>query len=115
MPRRRGPTTWQLHAGADVITHMPLGSHLSAKHAAALARDSRIAVPTLTIAQGKADKIGKPDLYLRAGPPSLSCARLGYRSWPGRTPTPRPARLTQPRSRTATASITSSSCSLTPA
>lgn len=64
----RGAYEMALHSGADVITHIPLGSHLSAEHAAAMARAGMIAVPTLTIAEGKAHKLGQPDLYLRARP-----------------------------------------------
>lgn len=63
-----GAYTMALLSGADVITHFPLGSPLTAEQASTMARDGRGAVPTLTMMEGKANKSAQPELYDRAKP-----------------------------------------------
>lgn len=48
-----GAFAMALQSGADVITHIPLGSPVAAEEAAAMARDRRITAPTLAVVEGR--------------------------------------------------------------
>lgn len=52
-----------LDAGADVITHVPLGQPLDAADVARMASLGSIAVPTLTMMEGIAAAIGRPEAF----------------------------------------------------
>ncbi|GAA2167007.1 amidohydrolase family protein [Actinomadura napierensis] len=52
-----------LDAGADVITHVPLGEPLGSADVARMAAAGRIDVPTLTMMEGIAATVGKPEAF----------------------------------------------------
>jgi imidazolonepropionase-like amidohydrolase len=55
-----------LRAGADVLTHTPLGAPLPAAQVAQIARDGQVVVPTLTMMEGLATAFGKPGAFTPA-------------------------------------------------
>jgi imidazolonepropionase-like amidohydrolase len=69
-------------AGADIITHSPIGAPLTAEHAKQFVADGRIAVPTLIMMQGVTNYLGHAEAFdgsvqsvtelYRAGAPVLA-------------------------------------------
>lgn len=55
-----------LHAGADIVTHVPLGAPLGADEVARMAAAGRVCVPTLTMMEGVAAARGVADAFAGA-------------------------------------------------
>lgn len=55
-----------IHAGADVITHVPIGGSLAADDIARMAGQGQVAVPTLTMMEGMASARGVPAAFATA-------------------------------------------------
>ena len=61
-----GPFAMAVHSGTDIITHIPLGQPPPADLIARIAARRQISVPTLTMMEGIATSVGKPEAYVGA-------------------------------------------------
>ncbi len=61
-----GAFTLALDIGADIITHVPLGPPLASVLVARVATAGSVVVPTLTMMQGTATNLGKPEAFAGA-------------------------------------------------